>query len=469
MKRLALDLTRNPLGLAGTALATVSAILILTLAGLGALGFRGGPYLGVAAFLILPAFFVLGLVLIPAGAWLGRRRARRAAERGEAEPALPVIDLNRPRVRRLALLVLGLTAVNLVIVALATYKGVQVMDSPSFCGSCHSVMDPEFTTYQRSPHARVDCVECHIGPGAPWFVKSKLSGAWQVVSVTLKLYSRPIQTPVHDLRPARDTCEHCHWPERFVGNRLKVKTRHDDDEKNTEKKTVLLLRVGGAEGSRAHGIHWHVHPGVQVRYLADMKREKVGAVELSLADGTLRTYRSKDGPSTPGPGMGWRTMDCIDCHNRPTHIYATPEDEVDGALNAGRIDRTLPFVRREGLRLLRAKYPSHAAAREAIRAGLLDFYAKSDASGFPARRAAAEAAAAELGDLYATDVWPDMNIGWGTYPSFLGHEAAPGCFRCHDDEHKTEDGKVISQDCGLCHVLLAQDERDPKILKELQP
>jgi hypothetical protein len=469
MKRLALDLTRNPLGLAGAALATVCGILILTLAALGMVGFRGGPYLGIAAFLVLPAFFVLGLVLIPVGAWLARRRAQRAAERGEAEPLLPVIDLNQPRTRRLALVLVALTAVNLVIVALATYKGVQVMDSPGFCGSCHSVMDPEFTTYQRSPHARVACVECHIGPGAPWFVKSKLSGAWQLVSVTFGLYSRPIQTPVHDLRPARDTCEHCHWPTKFVGNRLKVKIRHDDDAPNTEKKTVLLLRIGGAEGSRVEGIHWHVHPGVQVRYLADPKRETIGTVELTLPDGARRTYRAKSGPSAPGPASAWRTMDCVDCHNRPTHIYAAPEDEVDGALNSGRIDRSLPFVRREGLRLLKAVYPSHAAARQGIQKGLLDFYEKSDPAAFPARRPAVEAAAAALGDLYATDVWPSMKITWGTYPTFLGHDAAPGCFRCHDEEHKTDDGQAISQDCALCHALLAQDEKDPRILKELQP
>ncbi len=467
MKRFALELTRTPVGLAGAVLATVSAILILSLTAMGLLGFRGGPYLGIVAFVVLPAFFVAGLLLVPVGAWLARRRERIALEHGEPLPAMPIIDLNDARVRGLALAVLGLTAVNVAILGLATYKAVQVMDSPGFCGSCHSVMDPEFTTYQRSPHARVACVECHIGPGAPWFVKSKLSGAWQLVSVTFGLYARPIPVPVHDLRPARDTCEHCHWPTKFVGNRLQVITRYADDEASTERKTVLVMRVGGGDAGGA-GIHRHVHPGVQVRYLADARREKIGTVELTLPGGIRRTYRAKDGPAAPSPESAWRTMDCIDCHNRPTHVYRSPEDEMDAAIHAGRVDRSLPFVRREGLRLLRADYPTHAAAREGIRRGLVDFYSALDAAGWPARQRAVEAAATALGDAYATNVWPAMRIGWGTYPTFLGHDAAPGCFRCHDEEHRAEDGRTISQDCDLCHAVLAQDEADPAILRTIR-
>jgi hypothetical protein len=469
MRRIVLTLARTPLGMIGGLLATVSGVLILALAVLGGLGFRGGPYLGIFAFLVLPGFFVLGLLLIPAGAWWERRRTARAAETGEAPGVLPIVDLNDLHTRQVVLVVAALTAVNLAVVALATYKGVQVMDSPSFCGSCHSVMDPEYTTYQRSPHARVSCVECHIGPGAPWFVKSKLSGAWQLVSVNFNLYPKPIPVPVHDLRPARDTCEHCHWPAKFVGSRLRVLTSHGDDSANAASKTVLLLHVGGGETPRAAGIHWHVASGVEVRYLADSKRQKIGTVELTLADGTRRTFTTKDGPSAPGPDATWRTMDCIDCHNRPSHIYRLPEREVDDAINAGRIDATLPFVRREGVRLLKVDYPSHAAAREGIRKGLAEFYAKSQPEVLPVRKEAVDAAAVALGDIFTANVWPSMNIKWGTYPSFLGHDAAPGCFRCHDETHATADGKAISQDCGLCHSLLAVAEKSPAILKQLNP
>ena len=468
MRELVRDATRNALGLLGVAITTVSGVLVLVLAIIGFLGVARGPYLGIITFLVLPFFFVLGLALIPVGGWYEHRRARRAAAAGEAAPALPVVDLNQPRTRYKLIVIGALSVVNVVVVALAAYGGVETMDKPAFCGSCHSVMDPEFTAYRRSPHARVACVDCHIGAGASWFVRSKLSGAWQVVSVTFGLYPRPIPVPVHDLRPARETCEECHWPTKFVGDRLKVITRHGDDEKSTEKQTALLLKVGGGPSpERSRGIHWHVAPGVQIRYLADAKREKIGVVELQRPDGTVATYTGKEGPAAPGAGAAWRVMDCVDCHNRPTHVFRTAEDEIDEALNEGRIDRSLPFARRETLKALKAAKGAHGEAAAGISKALLSFYRELDAAGFAARQASVEAAAAEVGRVYGYDVWPKMNIGWGTYPTFLGHDQAPGCWRCHDETHATADGKSISQDCAICHVVLAQDEENPRILKDL--
>ena len=459
------DLLRHPLSFAGAALATISGVLIAALFAAGLFGFAGGPYIGVFAFVVLPSLLLLSLVLMPLGLWLARRR-RRLAAAGEAEPELPVIDFNEPRTRTLTLVFLGLTTVNVLLLVAATYKGLEVMDSVEFCGSCHSVMAPELTAHQRSPHARVRCVECHIGPGASWFVKSKLSGSWQLVSVTLGLYPRPIPTPVHNLRPARETCEQCHWPAKFVGDKLKVLTRHADDAQNSPSKTVLLLRVGGAQGSATRGIHWHVDPGVHVRYQADPKRERIGTVELVSPDGAKRVYQAKGEPIADAR---WREMDCVDCHNRPTHIYRGPEEEVDGAIEAGRIDRTLPFVRREAVKAIRADYPSAEAARAGMATQLIAFYEKEDPTLAAERRASIQAAAAELAEMWARNVWPNMKIGWGTYPSFLGHETAPGCFRCHDGEHESKDGRIIANDCDLCHRLLAQDEKEPVVLKQLGP
>lgn len=460
------DWLRHPVSLAGAALATVSGVLVVVLFAASLLGLEGGPYLGILAYLVLPALLVAGLVLVPVGAALERRRLVRLAARGAPEPPLPVMDLNQPRTRWRLLVFLGLTTVNLLVLGIASYKGLEVMDSPGFCGSCHSVMDPEASAHRRSAHARVACVECHIGPGASWFVKSKLSGAWQVVSVALDLYPRPIPTPVQNLRPARDTCEQCHWPTKLVGDRLKVITRHADDAASTPLRTVLVVHVGGAQGlgARTRGIHWHVDPGVRIRYLADEKREVIGTVELSGPDGAPATFRSK----APAGEARWREMDCVDCHNRPTHVYRSPEDEVDALLAAGRVDAAaLPFARREALKALRAEYPSHEAARAGIAAALGAFYAGPEGGGAP--RAAVERAAQELGDAWARNVWPSMRIGWGTYPSLLGHEAAPGCFRCHDGDHETDDGRAIRADCDLCHELLAQEEKDPPILKLLAP
>ena len=456
-------LTRNSISLAGAALTTAAAILFASFFVGESLGLGGGPYVGILTFVIFPSIFVLGLTLIPAGIVWERRRTRRAALRGEAAARLPVIDLNLGRTRTFVLVFLTATMINVVIIAVSTYKAVEVMDSTKFCGTtCHSVMAPEYTTYQRSPHSRVACVSCHIGPGAGWFVKSKLSGSWQLISVNLNLYPRPIPTPVHSLRPARDTCEQCHWPNKFVGDRLRVITHFQDDEANTALKTILLLRVGGLQGRESKGIHWHVDPGVRIRYMADDKREAIGSVELTRADGTTTTYATKDAPKNGA----WRTMDCIDCHNRPSHIYRTPEDELDRAMAEGRIDPALPFVHSEGLKALQAGYTSHEEARAKIAAALDEFYAKQQPS---ADRARVAAAAHELGDIYCTNVYPSMNIRWGTYPSHLGHMSSPGCFRCHDGEHANASGATISQDCDTCHTVLAMEEQNPEVLKTLQP
>jgi len=466
-------ITHNVLGMVGAVLTTVAAMLFLTLFALDLVGYHGGPYIGILAFLIIPGFFVLGLALIPLGLWRERVRHRRALAKGEDDSeVLPVWDLNVDRVRRNVLVFVLLSIVNVVILAAATYKGVEVMESTQFCGAaCHSVMEPEYTTYSRSPHARVKCVECHIGEGANWFVKSKLSGSWQLVAVTFNLYPRPIDTPVHNLRPARETCEQCHWPNKFVGDRFRVRTHFSEDEANTETKTVLVVKVGGRQAGRSQGIHWHVDPDHVVRYRADAKRQTIYEVEMVAKDGTTRRYK---GPAADSPQAAqateWRTMDCVDCHNRPTHIYRDPARELDDALEDRRIDPTLPYIRREGLKALKADYPSHEAARAGIARAISDFYAASYPQLLAERRQAVEAAGRALGDLWAWNVFPSMNIKWGTYPNHIGHPEMSGdvgCFRCHDEQHQAADGKTISQDCSTCHSLLAQEEKDPPILKTL--
>jgi hypothetical protein len=480
-------ITRDPVSLTGCAITTSSAVLIFSLYILESTGMTGSPYLGILAYLIMPAFFVLGLILIPIGIVRNRRRLRRALAAGEGPPVLPTLELSRDRVRKMLLIFLVLTLANIVILSTATYEGVEVMDSTAFCGTtCHTVMEPEYTAYRRSPHANVNCVECHIGPGAGWFVKSKLSGAWQVVAVTFDLYPRPIPTPIENLRPARETCEECHWPTKFVGDRLKVITHYADDSTNTEMKTVLLMRVGGMQGRSSQGIHWHVDPQVRIRYRSNAKRDTVFAVELMRPDGTLKLFQSADAAAAAGDGAtpggaaaaaevagaaaeGWRTMDCIDCHNRPTHIYRMPEDEVDAAIEAGRIDRSIPFVRREAIRILRGSYTSAAAARDSIRLAVNVYYKASYPDLAASKSAEIDQAAQEIGAIYAHNVFPAMNVTWGTYPNHLGHQNFPGCFRCHDDLHASADGERISQDCNTCHSVLAMEEQNPPILQQLQP
>jgi hypothetical protein len=274
------------------------------------------------------------------------------------------------------------------------------------------------------------------------------------------------------LRPARETCEQCHWPTKFVGDRLDVRTHYDDDEANTELKTVLLLRVGGLQGRESHGIHWHVDPSNQIRYRSDELRETIYEVELTLADGTVKTFLpggSANGDAEQGGHGQWRVMDCVDCHNRPTHIYRLPEEAVDLAIQAGKISRELPYVRREGVRALQAEYASHEEARAGIAGEISAFYAENYPDLAAARAELIEQAGRVFGDTYCENVFPAMKVTWGTYPDHIGHEQFEGCFRCHNDEHRTAEGEVISQDCDTCHSLLAMEEEDPEILQQLQP
>jgi len=458
-------ITRSTLSIAGTAIAVIGAALFITLFVIQNIGFRGGPYLGIITYLLIPAVVVVGLVLVPVGIWRQTKREKSAVAHGEPVPGLPVIDFNSARTRK-ALATFGFLAlVGAVVLAVGTYKGVEYMESVEFCGTtCHTVMQPEHTAYQRSPHSRVACADCHIGAGADWFVKSKLSGSWQLIAVTFNLYPTPIPTPVHNLRPARDTCEECHWPTKFAGDRLRVRVHYAEDEKNTELHNVLLVKVGGEHGRRSSGIHWHVNPGVTIRYLTDEKRQTIWDVEMTAQDGTKKLFKPKD----PAPATAqWRTMDCIDCHNRPTHIFRMPADEVDGALDHARIDKTLPFIKREGLRAVQVEYPSHEAARAGIAKDIADFYAKNYPDIAAQKKDAVAAAGKALGDVYAWNVFPAMKVTWGTYPNHLGHKESPGCFRCHDKKHKTDEGDKISKDCDTCHTILAEDEEDPAVLRTL--
>ncbi len=460
MRRLFAALTRHWISLLGAALTTATGLLIVVLFGVLLVGYEGGPYVGILAYLVLPALFVLGLILMPFGVWLGRRRA------------LPVVDLNRDVARRSVLAFLAATAINVVILGVATYKGVEVMESVSFCGTtCHTVMHPEHTAYQRSAHANVACVTCHIGAGAGSFAKAKLNGSWQAIATIFDLYDRPISTSLHDLPPAQETCERCHWRSKQVGERLKVITRFDADERNTPKKTVLLMRVGSDREGTVAGAHWHVSPGIQIRYRADAAGRTITTVELTRPDGMVKTYRADGSPDDHAPAAkaDWRVMDCLDCHNRPAHVFRLAAEELDSALERGTIDRTLPFIKREGLAALQDSYASHEEARSKIPARIGNFYAQGLPDRLSSRAAAIDAAASSIAEIYCANVFPVMNIGWGAYPNDIGHQDSGGCFRCHDELHKTADGQAISQDCSTCHALLAVEEEDPQILSQLRP
>jgi hypothetical protein len=443
---------RHPISLAGAILATLSASLFLVFFVADSMGMHSNPYMGMVFFLFLPMLFVAGLLLIPLGIW----RQRRRVAAGKAEWQWPVLNLNTPRHRQVASTVAVLTMINVVIVSLAAVSGLHYMDSTEFCGTvCHEVMEPQHVAFQASAHARVGCVNCHIGPGASWFVQSKLSGTRQIFAVNLNTFSRPIPSPVHNLRPARETCEQCHWPEKFHGDKVVTRQEFAEDETNSMSEMTLQLHVGGGSDRvrQATGIHWHTSASNTIEYIAtDEKREQIPWVKVTYRDGTSREFVAEGTPAEDLQQGERRQMDCVDCHNRTGHPFATtPERAVDTALGAGEIPVDLPFARRESVAALTATYDSKAAALDAIAASLRQYYRDQQSEAYMGRRQDVERVVAVTQEIYRRNVFPSMKVGFGTYSNNLGHMDFPGCFRCHDDNHTAADGRVISQSCDLCH------------------
>jgi hypothetical protein len=450
-------LIRSPTSVAGMVLTTISAVLFLVVFLADVLGFHTNPYLGVVFFLVLPGLFLIGLLLIPLGAWVERRR--RAAGKPPSSAGWPHIDLNDSAQRTTAIIVFGLTMANIVVVSLGAYRGVEYMDSVEFCGQvCHTPMQPEFVAHQADAHAHVKCVDCHVGSGASSFAKAKLSGTRRLFAVAFRTYPRPIVAAPDQLLPARDTCEQCHWPEEFHGDKTRRVVEYADDEKNTASVTTLQVHVGGGDGRHglATGIHWHMNVANAIEYIAtDTERQTIPYVRMTDRQGTtVREYLADAAtPELIAKGIRHR-MDCTDCHNRPSHpIVATPERAVNEAMAAGGIPTTLPFVHREAVKALKATYPSQAAGATNIAQALRDFYRTQKPPVPATRETEVEQAVGAVQDLYRRNVFPEMHVRFGSYATNIGHVDFPGCFRCHDDNHKSKDGKKIGQDCDTCHAI----------------
>jgi hypothetical protein len=462
--------SQNILSFVGVVLTTSSAI---TLIGFWVYDFvlpgPPHPYIGLLIFLILPCIFILGLLLIPVGIFLRRNKLQKA---GELPSVYPEIDLKAPVVRHGISFIAVATIINVLIFSFASYRGVSYMDTASFCGqTCHTLMAPEYSAYQNAPHARVECVECHIGPGAGWFVRSKLSGLRQVFAVTFKSYSRPIPSPVKYLRPARETCGHCHWPQRFSGDKFIVKTNYKDDEKNTPMTTALMMKIGGRLSTGSVGIHGrHLDEGARIQYVStDEHRQVIPVVYYTDDKGKTVEFVSTDiKVSKQDLEKGeHRVMDCIDCHNRPTHAFELPENAVDQRMSRGLVSPELPFIRKKAVELLKVNYPDRETGQKQIVEGITNYYKTAYPEIYNGKRALVEQSADNVAKIYLRNIFPEMKVSWGVHPNNLGHNDFPGCFRCHDGSHTSADGQTISNDCNACHNLLAVQEENAKILTNL--
>jgi len=458
-----IHLSNNPISFVGMVFITTAVVAWLFVLPVEIREGASRPYLGIFFFVVLPATFFLGLALVPLGIYL-RRRTELLKQIYPAE--FPPVNWENPDFRRLVKFLSVATVINVIVGGYYTHATVTYMDSAGFCGlTCH-VMKPEYTAYLDSPHVRVACVECHVGPGAEAHLKSKMSGVRQLVAMFTGNYPKPIPTPIKDLRPARDTCEQCHWPQKFGGYRLDVLDKFAEDEQNTPSKTVLVMRIGG--GSMTTGIHgFHMKPGVVIEYRSTPDRQVIPWVRYTNPEGHSTEYAVSDWDPSKADQYEYRIMDCLDCHTRPSHRFLLPGRAVDRALALNQIDPTLPWAKKKSLEILQANYATTAEAEQKIRAAFIDFYRTQYPELYQKRQQDIERSAQALVAVFKRNVFPEMKVTWGTYPDHIGHTDFPGCFRCHDEMHTSKDGRTIRQDCSACHELLAIEESNPEILARL--
>ncbi|HEY1467721.1 MAG TPA: NapC/NirT family cytochrome c [Candidatus Acidoferrum sp.] len=454
-------LTLHWVSLAGSAIVITAIFSFLFVLPLQMRGHVDNPYIGIIVFLILPAIFIVGLLLIPIGIYLGKRRLQSDLSSAEFD--------RKTTFRRLAWFFGITTLINIIIGTQLTYRAVEHMETPQFCGqSCHS-MSPEFAAYQNSPHARVACVECHVVPGAAGWIASKRAGTRQLVETIFNTYRRPVPGALESNRlvPATQTCENCHWPEEFGSARLRVVTNYAEDEKNTRTQTVLMMMVGGSKFAGIHGKHFG--PGIQIRFAAaDAQRQGIPWVEYRNNNtGTVRTFVTEGSKPDSHKNLPVYEMQCVDCHNRPTHTFELPERGMNTALALGELSSTLPFVKKKGVDLLKTSYSSQKEAGEKLPTALADFYRQNYPEVSSARSQDIQQAGQSILAIYSRNVFPELKVKWGTYPNNLGHTDFPGCFRCHDGSHVEASGATITQDCSACHELIATDDASPEILKTL--
>lgn len=455
------QLLLNRTSLFGLVVGSFGLVTAVSLLVVDMLATRENPYLGIFTYMVAPAIAIAGLTITTIGALRMRRRIR---ETGQANlNPLPVLDLNNSSQFWTVIVSVVGGLIFLSISAVGTYRAYHFTESVSFCGeTCHKVMEPEHTAYLSSPHANVACTTCHIGPGAGWFVKSKLNGLKQVWNTALDIYPRPIETPIHNLRPAKETCYTCHWPDKFFGSVLQERTYYRASEEGNNAWTIkMLLNVGGGDSrhGRGQGIHWHMAVANKIQYVAaDEKRLTIPWVKQTTADGEEIIYRTTDtnftakleelADPTKLAAHEVRTMDCIDCHNRPSHQYHSPERTLNESMKAGLIDASLPNIKSLGCELLDGEYETKEQALAAIENRLTEE--------FPDGGDNVKAAIAQMQRIYGENFFPEMKVSWREYPEHIGHMIAPGCLRCHDGKHVSESGQVIKNDCNACHTIIAQ-------------
>ena len=452
----------NIVSFIGTIIAGMSLFMIILFSIVGYFYEDTSSYLGLFIFIIIPGFMIIGLIIIPIGMMIEVKR-RKKRELEYIKKGWPIIDLNVNRYRNAILIFSIGTIVLFILSSIGSYEAFHYTESTEFCGTlCHEVMEPEYVAYQNSPHAKVACVACHVGTGADWYMRSKLSGLRQVYAVLTDDFSRPIGTPIHDLRPARETCEECHWPEKFYSRQLRQSKHFLTDSLNTQWNISLQMKTGPEHSALGltEGIHWHINPNVKIDYIPkrDNRKDIPWVKYTNLETGEVTIYEDEDNALSEKKMAEAveRRMDCMDCHNRPSHHYYTPQEFIDHGIISGAIPKDLPFIKKVAMDLFIDPYDTKDTALYTIRNYTTEFYSENYPEIYAAREADINQAIDGMIHEFSQNIFPEMMVSWDEYDSHIGHKTYNGCFRCHDDNHKSEDGKVISKDCNICHTIVLQ-------------
>jgi nitrate/TMAO reductase-like tetraheme cytochrome c subunit len=332
--------------------------------------------------------------------------------------------------------------------------GWEYTNSSEFCGTACHTMPPEYTSYLTSPHARVACVECHLGRGyiAQNFTR-KAGDAKHIISLAFKSYEFPIEA--HELRPARDTCEKCHFPEKFSDDSLREIKTYQNDVENTQISTFLILKTGGGSTrlGLGRGIHWHIENPIY--YLAlDKDQQEIPYVRYEEADGTIQEYFDIESDFDPSDisEEDLEAMDCITCHNRITHLVPPPDDMIDQMITNGQIPQSIPEIRRLALDIFSRPYKTRELAFNSI-AGIEAYYETYYPEYYSDNQNTVQEAITTLQQTYLQSVYPEQKSDWNSHANNIGHDFTPGCFRCHDGKHLNDQDEAIRLECNVCHSI----------------
>lgn len=448
------------LSIVGLILGLNSAILIIILFIISSVFSDTGTYIGIYIYMILPLFLILGIILYVIGLLIKISRRRKSLPETEK---FPLLDLNNKKHRRRLIWVSIATFIFVIASGVGNYQAFHYSESVEFCGTlCHQVMEPEYTAYLNSPHARVKCVECHVGEGADWYVKSKISGLYQVYAVLFDKYPRPIPTPIESLRPARETCEKCHWPQKFYATKIRNQVGFLADSINTEWHISLLMKVGPENSAfgLAEGIHWHINQDIKIEYVAPNKdREIIPWVKYTnIKTGEFKIFEDEENKLDQSAldTLPVRIMDCIDCHNRPSHSFKSAPVYVNNLMLIDLISPEIPYIKKAAMESLKFTFPSVDNAMKSIEDSIINFYKNNYPELHEKYKSPINSAITSIKKGYRMNTFPYMKASSADYSNHIGHLETEGCFRCHNDRHISDKGEKISKDCDLCHTIIGQ-------------